>query len=199
MTDCMGDITELRVLLSLVIVVAFPLVLNRTRFGDKGIRRITFCSFFIYITTVLLITLFCRKPDESNTVIYFDIIKSHRNIWGTIFEGYMTSGIQGAITRYHWVNGTIEGHTLNTILFIPFGYLLPLQIRKPTKCFLIFLCAFIFSLSIETTQLFTHRGWFDANDLFHNILGSWVGWIMYKKLMREISHTQVGGYDGGKN
>lgn len=183
----------MRVLLSLAFVFAFPFVLKHHYLGESKVNRsVIQFSLIGYLIIVLCITLLCRKL-EDKTVIYFDVLKSHRYILRTIHEGFVTSGISGAIKRYHWVKGTIEGHTLNTVLFIPFGYLMPLQRRGAPKPYWIILLAFLFSLFIECGQLMTHRGWFDANDLLHNTLGAMIGLSIYRCILCDDKSKPVGG------
>ena len=55
----------------------------------------------------------------------------------------------------------LEGAGLNTLLFVPFGYLLPLLWKRADRWWKVVLCGFALSLLIELTQLVTHLGMFD--------------------------------------
>ncbi|MBR5094949.1 MAG: VanZ family protein [Oscillospiraceae bacterium] len=63
---------------------------------------------------------------------------------------------------------------LNVLLFVPFGVLCQLSLRRP--CFWKVLCAgTALSILVEVLQGLTERGLFELDDLFHNIVGTAVG------------------------
>ena len=70
----------------------------------------------------------------------------------------------------------LEGAGLNILLFVPFGYLLPLLWKRAERWWKVVLCGFVLSLLIELTQLMTHLGMFDLDDLMNNSLGAFLGW-----------------------
>ena len=70
----------------------------------------------------------------------------------------------------------LEGAGLNILLFVPFGYLLPLLWRRADRWWKVVLCGFVLSLLIELIQLVTHLGMFDLDDLMNNSLGAFLGW-----------------------
>ena len=70
----------------------------------------------------------------------------------------------------------LEGAGLNILLFVPFGYLLPLLWKRADRWWKVVLCGFVLSLLIELTQLVTHLGMFDLDDLMNNSLGAFLGW-----------------------
>lgn len=70
----------------------------------------------------------------------------------------------------------------NVIMFIPLGFLLPLNLGRAkslkgcmTACLIIIMC-------VELIQLFTLLGSFDVDDLLLNMMGAAIGYIMYKNL-----------------
>lgn len=82
----------------------------------------------------------------------------------------------------------IMTYILNVIMFMPFGFLLPLiwkQMRNPIK---ISLTGFSFSLAIELCQLFNHRNT-DIDDLLMNTLGSFTGYFLWKLLRNFFKKT----------
>ena len=70
----------------------------------------------------------------------------------------------------------LEGAGLNILLFVPFGYLLPLLWKRADRWWKVVLCGFVLSLLIELVQLVTHLGMFDLDDLMNNSLGAFLGW-----------------------
>lgn len=67
----------------------------------------------------------------------------------------------------------------NVLMMVPVGFLFPLAAtKKQLQSTLIFGAAL--SLTIELLQLITKRGYFEIDDLIHNILGAFVGFGIYK-------------------
>ena len=78
----------------------------------------------------------------------------------------------------------LEGAGLNILLFVPFGYLLPRLWKRAERWRRVVLCGFVLSLLIELTQLVTHLGMFDLNDLMNNSLGALLGWGCFCLVLR---------------
>ena len=70
--------------------------------------------------------------------------------------------------------------TLNTLVFIPWGVLLPVLYRPFRKFRWILAAGFGLSLSIEVTQLIGKMGIFETDDLIFNTLGTILGFLLYK-------------------
>ena len=62
----------------------------------------------------------------------------------------------------------------NVVLFMPYGFLASIHSRSKAK-WTVFLSGSLLSVAIELTQLFTHRGLFEYDDIVHNTLGTAVG------------------------
>jgi glycopeptide antibiotics resistance protein len=70
----------------------------------------------------------------------------------------------------------------NIIAFGPLGFLLPIAISKMNKLKQIFVISAAFSLILEVVQLITGLGQFDVDDIILNVLGSILGFIIYKTI-----------------
>lgn len=81
------------------------------------------------------------------------------------------------------------GMLLNTILFIPFGILLPIVWRPCSKKIAV-QAGFLLSAAIEFSQLFNGRTT-DINDLMTNTLGTFLGYILYTLLFHRITWFQA--------
>ena len=79
---------------------------------------------------------------------------------------------------------SLEGAGLNILLFVPFGYLLPLLWKRADRWWKVVLCGFVLSLLIELTQLVSHLGMFDLDDLMNNSLGAFLGWLCFCTALR---------------
>jgi len=67
----------------------------------------------------------------------------------------------------------------NIIAFAPFGFFLPIFFRAGRKLFGCVLVSALFSLAVETVQLFTKVGAFDVDDIMLNAVGGLVGWFCF--------------------
>ena len=70
----------------------------------------------------------------------------------------------------------------NVLIFVPFGFLLPLMSRKLKGFFNVLLFSLELSLIVETVQLLTKVGSFDVDDLLLNTIGGMLGYGIYAVL-----------------
>lgn len=66
----------------------------------------------------------------------------------------------------------------NIVVFIPLGFMIP-HISKNKNIFSILYKSIIFIMVIELSQLISGMGEFDVDDIILNILGSFLGYIIY--------------------
>lgn len=71
----------------------------------------------------------------------------------------------------------------NIFAFSPFGFMIPVVIERRKALFLAVFATFIFSLVIETSQLFMRVGVFDVDDLLMNTIGGFLGYLVYRILL----------------
>lgn len=67
----------------------------------------------------------------------------------------------------------------NILLFIPLGIILALLLKERCNVWWILSSGFLASLCIELMQLYTHKGLFELDDLFHNTLGCHIGYCIF--------------------
>lgn len=72
----------------------------------------------------------------------------------------------------------------NIIVFMPFGFLLPIATDKINKLKSIVISSLLLSLIFETIQLLTGLGEFDVDDILLNILGAVIGYMFYHIVVR---------------
>ncbi|MBP3570076.1 MAG: VanZ family protein [Lachnospiraceae bacterium] len=75
----------------------------------------------------------------------------------------------------------------NIVAFVPFGFFLPMLCRVGRNLFGCVLVSALFSLAVETVQLFTKVGAFDVDDIFLNAIGGLVGFIGYYLVWKPLS------------
>ena len=83
---------------------------------------------------------------------------------------------------------------LNVVMFIPFGFLGAIVsgswFKRKSDAFkgtITVLASVILSIAIEVTQLITHKGLCETDDVIHNSLGTIIGygcWHLYKRIKR---------------
>lgn len=69
----------------------------------------------------------------------------------------------------------------NVLCFIPFGMFVPMIAKNKVfkNPIIVAILAFLFSLSVEVSQLLLRVGAFDVDDLFLNTVGGLIGYIIY--------------------
>lgn len=72
----------------------------------------------------------------------------------------------------------IKGYVLNIVLFMPFGFLVPMIWDSKRKTTPVILSGFAFSLLIEASQILSARGT-DVDDLILNTIGTAFGFVIY--------------------
>ena len=82
---------------------------------------------------------------------------------------------------------------LNVILFLPFGFFLPLLYRKYNRAIQVVFAGFLLSLSIEVLQMFG-MGTTDVNDLITNTIGAFLGYGIYTVLSNITSQGVCGRF-----
>lgn len=73
----------------------------------------------------------------------------------------------------------------NIFLFVPFGLVTLMLYRNPSRRQLWFVPVVIILL-IETTQHLTRRGSADIDDLILNLLGVWMGYLLYPLIQKVV-------------
>ncbi|WP_057914250.1 VanZ family protein [Peribacillus muralis] len=139
----------------------------------------------------------------SFAVLYFrrEAITVQRFFWQAAFVGYSTSLLvllffrpQGQVYSYNMtpfstilayasneLDGLVSFYNLsaNVGLFIPFGLYLLFREGKEVTALTKFLYPFIMISIIEISQFVLRRGSLDVDDLILNMLGVYLGYLLY--------------------
>lgn len=79
---------------------------------------------------------------------------------------------------------------LNFLMFVPVGYLFPMVAKGINRWWKTLLIGLLLSLAIEITQLCTHLGYAEIDDLLDNTLGTVFGWILYMNFIKPTEKKQ---------
>lgn len=148
---------------TVLILILYFIVLKIYRNNQNKERIILTFVFSFYLVGVLTTTGICLKPNYSSTFSFIPFIDMIRGPKDTI---------------------------LNIILFLPLWFFLPLLYQKYNSLSKGLLLGFIFSLSIEITQIFGFETT-DVNDLITNTVGSDLGYGIYKLLNGFFSESLI--------
>ena len=112
---------------------------------------------------------------------------------GTIWDLISYGKLDATINLLPFSSEGFATDSLNVIMFMPLGFLLPLIWRRYRKMGRTVLTGFCMSLSIELLQLFCLRVT-DVDDLTMNTLGTAVGfccWIVFRCLFSDAGRKAV--------
>ena len=177
---CVGIIITLTILA--FFLLGYYVIYRKWMKGQKKLseRRIAWwCFFACYCFIVLSATIFMRHTSAMYDKVY------------PPFYSYYESLILGDV-------GSLRNILYNYAMFMPLGFLLPLGWKKMQSTLWILLTGFLCSLAIECTQLLTHRGIFEVDDLLGNTLGTLMGFGLFLLLRRFAKSVQKKSSQVGK-
>lgn len=131
----------------------------------KVIRTTVRLLFVVYITVLLFLVFGLDRISGSEyryNLVLFNEIKRFVNYRDVVGYGSFLANVAG-----------------NFVIFIPFGFLVPMLSKYRFNVVFVTLLSFELSMAIEVVQLFTRLGSFDVDDLFLNTLGGSFGYIIY--------------------
>ena len=108
------------------------------------------------------------------------------------FRTLFSEGVSSAFSQISLVRpADLFQFFLNVLLFIPMGYLMPyvfswfrarVRIRPVLFCLLV-------SFLVENIQLITRRGMYDFDDMIANVIGGWIGQMLYIAVGYVVTHS----------
>lgn len=144
-------------------------------------KKLTRLAFIVYIIGVLSLTFIVREtmilrtPDNRGV-----ILEPFREVDAMLHQP----------NHFFWFMQIF----LNILLFVPFGFLLPIISERLRSLWLTTVTGFIFSAGIETMQYITGRGLTEVDDVINNTAGALVGYILYVIVMWIYRRRQVNNY-----
>lgn len=141
-----------------------------------------------YLLLNLYFTFLMREPSEDRLVTLVPL-RSYFAVLGWDIQSFPAVGqlLQGAWEEpIAFAFEPLIGIVQNLILFMPFGFLLYAVTDQPRTA-RILLFGFLLSLAIELCQLFFRLGWFEVDDILHNVLGTYLGICLYRRAVKRTS------------
>lgn len=150
-------------LLGLPAAILSLCLINRRRKVTKQspLPALPFLLFWVYVAFIVVLTLLSRESGSADKLIDLEL--------------FSTLKINRRNNAY-----AVE----NILLFLPFGFFGNWNEQKTVNVFVTAFWGGIFSLTIETLQLVTARGFFQLDDILTNILGAFLGALMYRIIVR---------------
>ncbi|MFY0783246.1 VanZ family protein [Peribacillus simplex] len=176
-----------------------------------------FLQLLLYLNPlVIMVVWFCILIFVSLAVLYFrgEMVKIPRLLWQAAFSGYSLSIMvllffrpKGQVYSYNLIpfstilsylsnemNGLVSFYNLsaNVGLFIPFGLYLLSKEGKDLSASRKFLYPLLSISGIEICQFVFRRGSLDVDDLVLNMIGVYLGYILYPLFTRVVAiHSRV--------
>ena len=141
-----------------------------------------------YLLLNLYFTLLMREPSKDRLVTLVPL----RSYFAVLGWDIQTFSAVGQLLHGAWEEPIafafepLIGIVQNLILFMPFGFLLYAVTDQPRTA-RILLFGFLLSLAIELCQLFFRLGWFEVDDILHNVLGTYLGICLYRRAVKRTS------------
>ena len=127
----------------------------------------------VYVFGVIYFTLLCRTRAPQSTYL----LTPFQTIRNAVTWGDSGIVILNRTNLYQLI--------ANVLMFLPFGYLLPKLFRPMKHWYAVIPLGLAGSALIEVTQILTHLGCFDVDDLITNTLGAGLGYLIYRLLLRK--------------
>jgi len=136
----------------------------RTKRNKPPVAVLAMSAFMTYVIIILCITFLSR---ENGTRIGIDL------------DLFSTWGINERNNAF-----VIE----NVLLFIPYGIVCAWAFKALRRFFPCAMIGLATSIAVECMQLYTGRGYFQVDDILTNLLGSIVGYVVFRIFWREGRH-----------
>ena len=154
----MGHQTILAFAFALLYPIAIVLV-ERKLLSKRISKWLRVALIIAYSLGIIYLTLIDRNVSERSANLLPFWTYAH---WGSV--------------EYRWII------FMNVLVFVPFGFMLPWALKQ--KFWVTALAGFVFSVSIEALQYYLRLGLCEFDDVFHNTIGTILGYGYWKLLIK---------------
>lgn len=158
---------SITIIVGVVLFVGYRFIYLKWLGGKKSLTTkqiIVFSLFISYMMSVCALTLLNRGSNYQGSV----------NL--VLFSSYREAWYNFSVRDWQYIY-------FNILMFVPFGFFLPLLHKRFSHLKWTILFATLFTGMIETIQYITGFGIFELDDLFNNILGAVIGFGVVKALI----------------
>lgn len=159
------------IFLTLFFLLGYYVVYKKIFKGEKKIQKGKFIWFILllcYLVVVVGVTMLSRGSWFENKTIH-SFFYSYKEAWN----------------NFKWRQW--RDIILNILLFVPLGILLPMGVKKLRSFWKIYFVGFLFTLGIETLQLYLKKGIFELDDIVNNTIGCMIGYGCFAIIQLIIS------------
>ena len=177
------------VLLGIFIIILFLIgyfvIYKKVMKGTKTIdnkKMILYGITIVYLVIVFGATFLTRG--NAYKEINLHLFSSYREAWNNMTD-VLSSNI------------ILRNSILNILLFIPFGFLLPIYSDKLKKFYKVVAIGLAVTLIIEIVQYITNMGIFEIDDVFNNTLGVLIGYctfMIFNNIIKKENRKYIFAY-----
>ena len=140
----------------------------------------------IYLVGVFTVTIGIREFDDETKINLIPFYGLSKMIKQVIDSSKAWHGWR-FYREFKYMTLSLRNLFGNILLLIPLGYLVPLLKKSTDRWWKAVILGVGASLLIEILQLMTHRGYFDIDDVILNSMGCCIGWLCYRRWLREAT------------
>ena len=167
-------------ILSLILWFIYRFISHKKYNKINILREVFINFFFIYFLIVIYFTFF------KGGILHLDLqMRSYANIIPLL------ETIKMFQDNFMGLGNSLYNVIGNILLFIPFGFAIPLLFKNHNKLFKVTLYGFIASFSIELLQYLTCTNFTDIDDVIFNTLGALVGFLTFNIFMFIVRKTNI--------
>lgn len=147
----------------------------RKRGGKVKVTPGQFAALFLilgWFLVVMVLTTFSRGENFEGWVNF------------QLFSGYVSAWNQWSLSEWQLI-------IFNMLMFVPFGFLLPILSQKTRRFVPVALLSLFVTIGIELIQMLSRRGIFELDDILHNTLGSIAGFFLISAIMDSIKNRKI--------
>lgn len=159
----------------LALIISSYLFYKKKLHGKHEISKIKFVAFFLILGWFLVVLGLTTLSRGANFAADFNF---------NLFSGYVNAWNKWSLSELQMI-------LFNMLMFLPLGFLLPLLSKKTERFRVVLFLSLAFTLGIELLQLATSTGIFELDDLFHNVLGSIIGYQLIMGILGTLREKRL--------
>ena len=153
-------------------IVRIEVGMKQEKMKLHPVMVLLFMAYIIFLFYLLFFSETYGRTTEGGYRYNLELFKEIRRFW----ENRETLGWQNVLIN-------LAG---NVVAFAPFGFFLPMIFKAGKHMVGCVLTSAMFSLCVESVQLYLRVGAFDVDDIFLNTIGGLIGFLCYRVVWRGL-------------